>query len=103
VSRASASGNGTVSLPVPVVVPHLKVLHVPAPGMPHVSVSGAGHALADRVPPREQLAYYGGLGMMAAFGMISWPVAAAIGVGIAVAKHARGAGKEGTAKKKPSS
>lgn len=75
-------------LPVPVVTPRMRVIHVPAPGMP--DVSGAGRSLAAHLPPREQLAYYGGLGVMAAVGMISWPVAAAIGVGIAVARHARG-------------
>jgi hypothetical protein len=63
-------------------------------------VTGAGRSLVEHLPPREQLAYYGGLGVMAAFGVISWPVAAAIGVGIAVARHARGAanGSGGRAK-----
>jgi hypothetical protein len=78
------------TLPVPVVTPHMKVVHVPAPGMP--DVAGAGRSLASHLPPRDQLAYYGGLGVMAAFGMLSWPAAAAIGVGIAIARHARGAG-----------
>lgn len=97
---AKASGEERMArLPVPVVTPHMKVIHVPAPGLP--DVSGAGRSLVAHLPPREQLAYYGGLGVMAAVGMISWPVAAAIGVGIAVARHARGAvnGAGGTAEK----
>lgn len=89
------------TLPVPVVTPHMKVIHVPAPGMP--DVAGAGRSLASHLPPREQIAYYGGLGLMAAVGMISWPVAAAIGVGIAVARHAGGTADGGGAAAKKTS
>jgi hypothetical protein len=40
------------------------------------------------VPPPDQLAFFGVLGMLAALGAIEWPVAAAIGVGqIVVARH----------------
>jgi hypothetical protein len=40
------------------------------------------------VPPPDQLAFYGGLGALAAVGLIDWPVALAIGVGQAVvARH----------------
>ncbi|SEG14090.1 hypothetical protein SAMN04489712_103366 [Thermomonospora echinospora] len=74
------------SVPIPVVTPRLKVLHVPVPG------GGEG---AGRLPPPERLAFYGGLGAMAAFNVISWPVAAAIGVGTAIAGRARRAGRAG--------
>lgn len=33
------------------------------------------------VPPPERLAYYTGIGVLAAIGLIEWPVAAVIGVG----------------------
>src|SRR5271165_2123967 len=40
------------------------------------------------VPPPDQLAFYGALGLLAAVEMIDWPVALAIGVGQAVvARH----------------
>jgi cation-transporting ATPase I len=37
-----------------------------------------------RVPPPDQLAFYGGLGVLAALNVINWPVALAIGAGAAV-------------------
>lgn len=39
------------------------------------------------VPPPEQLAFYGALGILAAASVIDWPVAVAIGVGAAVVAH----------------
>ncbi|GAA2101860.1 hypothetical protein GCM10009780_51980 [Actinomadura alba] len=40
------------------------------------------------LPPPERMAYYAGLGALAAFGVIEWPVAAAIGAGTILAKRA---------------
>ena len=34
-----------------------------------------------RVPPPEQLAYFGALGLLAAFEIIEWPVALLVGAG----------------------
>lgn len=34
-----------------------------------------------RLPGPDQLAFYGGIGALAAFGIIEWPVAIVIGVG----------------------
>jgi xanthosine utilization system XapX-like protein len=44
------------------------------------------HPVAGRVsvPPPDQLALYGGLGVLAALNVINWPVALAIGAGTAV-------------------
>ncbi|WAL63869.1 hypothetical protein ORV05_23100 [Amycolatopsis cynarae] len=33
------------------------------------------------VPPPDRLAYFAGLGLLAAFGVVEWPVAAVIGAG----------------------
>jgi hypothetical protein len=33
------------------------------------------------LPSRDQLAFYGGLGVLAVAGVIEWPVAAVVGVG----------------------
>jgi hypothetical protein len=34
-----------------------------------------------RIPEPSRLAYYAGLGLLAAFGILDWPVAAALGIG----------------------
>lgn len=80
---AATTAEHGAKVPIPVVTPHVKVLHVPVPG------SGGA---SRRLPPPDRLAFYGGLGAMAAFNVISWPVAAAIGVGTAIAGRARRAG-----------
>jgi hypothetical protein len=70
-------------------MPHLRMLHVPRPHVPlpsqHTVMVGAlrvTDAVRDNVPSREHLIYYGGLGALAAFGIVDWPVAAAIGAGV---------------------
>ena len=46
-----------------------------------------------RVPPPDQLAFYGVLGLLAAVNIIDWPVALAVGAGSAVvARHLNGRG-----------
>ncbi|WP_433476480.1 hypothetical protein ACQPZP_05175 [Spirillospora sp. CA-142024] len=72
---------GGVDVPVPVVTPQLRVykLHMPTMG---------GH-----LPPPERLAFYGGLGATAIFGIIDWPVAAAIGIGTILARRVRTTGR----------
>ena len=68
-------------------------VHPPRPHLPRVSRQELGHAVdiaRSFLPPRERLAYYGGLGALAAFGVIEWPVAAAIGAGTIIAQRARG-------------
>jgi hypothetical protein len=50
-----------------------------------------GHAMTGAhppLPPAERMAYYAGLGALAAFGVIEWPVAAAIGAGTILARRA---------------
>ncbi|MCZ2525465.1 hypothetical protein [Streptomyces sp. HB2AG] len=51
--------------------PHVPGMHLPKP----------------HVPRAEHVAYYGGLGALALLEVIEWPVAAAIGVGTAVAER----------------
>jgi hypothetical protein len=63
--------------------------------MPHISVPYPASAVKQTVraaekvgaslPPPQRLAYYGGLGAMAALGALEWPVAAAIGAGMWIA------------------
>jgi hypothetical protein len=57
---------------------------IPKPGQ-LVQAAGAATSL---LPPRDRLLYYGGLGTAAVLGVIEWPVAIAIGAGIAIAQRA---------------
>jgi hypothetical protein len=77
-------------------VPHVSV---PRPSLPHVSaphlpsrreVVDLGHGVSGFLPPRDQLALYGGLGAAAALGVLDWPVAIAVGAGTAVARRRNG-------------
>jgi hypothetical protein len=56
---------------------------VPKMPKPDQLVKAAGSA-TSLLPPRESLLYYGGLGTAALLGVIEWPVAIAIGAGIAI-------------------
>lgn len=90
-SRAPArqQGRRRPELTVPVLTPQLKVrhLHVPigAPVPTGHDIAEAGRAVSSYLPPPSRLGYYAGLGVLAAAGVIEWPIAAAIGVGVAVA------------------
>jgi hypothetical protein len=58
---------------------------------PHISPHDMGEAVNSAqasLPPPERLAYYAGLGALAALGIIEWPVAVAIGAGTMLAKRA---------------
>jgi hypothetical protein len=87
------------TVPVPVVTPHVTVhrFEVPTPriGQAGQQVVDAGKAVASSLPPPGRLAYYTGLGALAALGVMDWPVAAAIGVGVAVARRATGRQRAG--------
>lgn len=83
-SRA-AKTEERVSVPVPVLTPHMKVLNMPVPGMSYVS--DAGRVVAGYLPPPERLAFYGGLGLAAIVGVLDWPVATAIGIGAMIARR----------------
>ncbi|GAA4521627.1 MULTISPECIES: hypothetical protein [Nonomuraea] len=82
--------------------PDMKLPHVP---MPHISKQEMGHAVdvaKSILPPPERVAYYGALGALAVFGVVEWPVAAAIGVGTVIAQRARGNGNgKPTSARKP--
>jgi hypothetical protein len=60
--------------------------HVPRV-IPH-DMDEAVDTVQSSLPPVERLAYYAGLGALAALGIIEWPVAAAIGAGTMLAKRA---------------
>jgi hypothetical protein len=91
-ARTRVRGRGSV-VPIPVLAPRIKVvrLRVPPPGLAYVE--DAGRVVASYLPPPGRLAFYGGLGAAAVFGLIDWPVAAAIGLGTVVARRAIGRGE----------
>lgn len=95
--RRSSNAEHGAAVPIPVVTPHMKIykLHVPGPGVHEVVV--AGRSAAAHLPPAERLAFYGGLGAAAVLGVISWPVATAVGLGTVIARRARGADRAKTA------
>jgi hypothetical protein len=89
-----------VTVPVPTV--GVRPVQVSAPHIdmsgPRAAVTNAAHGVADaagtvrgRLPDRNHLLYYGGLGALAAIGVMSWPIAAAIGAGVWVAGRAKSA------------
>jgi hypothetical protein len=91
-SRAGQGGTATrrggqaahgATIPVP--VPELHTRHVPVPE----TVGQARRTLGRGLPPPERLAFYGALAAGAVFGIIDWPVAAAIGVGTIIARRTR--------------
>ncbi|TML26972.1 MAG: hypothetical protein E6G35_10125 [Actinobacteria bacterium] len=47
----------------------------------------AAQVVRGYLPPPERLVYYGGLGVMAAVGVVEWPVAAALGAGLWLANR----------------
>jgi len=73
------------AVPVPVGV------RVPVPRLrPGDTARQAVHAaqvVRGYLPPPERLVYYGGLGVMAAVGVVEWPVAAALGAGLWLANR----------------
>ncbi|WP_235883732.1 hypothetical protein [Saccharopolyspora elongata] len=50
-------------------------------------LAGAANAVRGSLPSWEMTAFYGGLGALAAFAVIEWPVAVAIGVGAVIAQR----------------
>ncbi|MBF6229526.1 hypothetical protein IU470_31110 [Nocardia abscessus] len=89
-SPTPATKRAGLSVPVPTV--GVRMARVPLPPGPRTVAGGVASATAavrNRVPDRESLLYFGGLGAAAVTGVVSWPVAGAIGVGVWVAEHAR--------------
>ncbi|MTE16861.1 hypothetical protein [Nocardia aurantiaca] len=98
-SPAPADTGADHGLPVPVPMVGVHMRRVPMPPGPHAVAGGLAHgassvtssvtAMARSVAPdRESALFYGGLGALAVTGLLSWPVAAAIGTGVWVAGRA---------------
>ncbi|WP_198653722.1 hypothetical protein [Actinocorallia populi] len=90
--RRKEPRHGSGGITVPVVTPRFTVrrLQIPTFGIAELGgglAAAAGRTVSGHVPSKERLGYYAGLGALAAVGVIEWPVAAAIGVGMAVARR----------------
>ncbi|WP_330231029.1 hypothetical protein OHA40_00165 [Nocardia sp. NBC_00508] len=96
-TEPSTTGSETATterdgLRVPIPTLGVRMTRVPLPPGPRTVAAGASSATAAvrrRVPDGQSLLYYGGLGVAAAAGLVSWPVAAAIGAGVWVAERTR--------------
>ncbi|QUH02210.1 hypothetical protein HUO13_16655 [Saccharopolyspora erythraea] len=60
-------------------------------------LAGAVSTVRSYLPSGKAMVFYGGLGALAAFDVLAWPVAAAIGVGTALAQQAAAEGGSGSA------
>ncbi|MGH3750012.1 MAG: hypothetical protein ACRDT8_21725 [Micromonosporaceae bacterium] len=106
-SNAGSSANGplvrwsTMSLPIPVGMrtPDLHLPHVDLISPAKTAVARAAHVVEtaqSKLPAPRRIVYYGALGALAAVGVLEWPAAAAIGVGVWVATQARNGGDRAT-------
>jgi hypothetical protein len=71
-----------------VKVPHLRVPEAIDPRPLVSQARGVATMFRSALPPPKQLAYYTGLGVLAAAEIVEWPVALAIGAGTVIAQHA---------------
>ena len=84
----------TATLTLPYVTAQVRIPELPVERLRAMSleVGQVARGAASFLPPPQRLAYYAGLGALAAFQVIEWPVAVAIGAGTAVAARTRGSG-----------
>jgi hypothetical protein len=87
----------TVNLPFVTAQFRAPDLHLPKPKAQEIGA--ALHTARSFLPPPRQALYYGGLALMAALEVVEWPVAAAIGVGTALAGRGGGGDRGGGASK----
>jgi hypothetical protein len=87
--------SATVNLPFVTAQFRVPEVHVPR----QQDLASAADAVRSRLPSREQALFYGGLTAGAAFAIIDWPVALAVGVGHALVTRSRGKQESGASSK----
>ncbi|GAB3579599.1 hypothetical protein GCM10027445_48390 [Amycolatopsis endophytica] len=93
--QQAKSRTATVNLPFVRAEFRTPDVHLPKIPVPdRDEVNAALHTARSFLPPPRQLAYFGGLGLLAAVELIEWPVAVAIGVGAAVVGRGKGDQKQ---------
>lgn len=81
-------GKGAQGTTIPIPVPEIHTKRVSVPG----KMGQARRTMTGQLRPSGRLLFYGGLVAVAAFGVIDWPVAAAVGIGTVVARRRRSEG-----------
>jgi len=80
----------TATVRLPFVTAEFRAPDIHLPSLPvHVpdrnDLSGAVSSIRSRLPSPSETAYYAGLGLLGALGIIEWPVVIVVGVGTAIA------------------
>jgi hypothetical protein len=88
-TETRAGGARTATLTLPFVTAQFRApdLHVPS----RKELGDAARGAWSMLPSRSSMLFYGGLAATAVVGAIEWPVAAAIGVGSALASRSAAA------------
>jgi hypothetical protein len=84
-TEQQASAGRTAHLNLPGMSAEFHKPQLPSPN----EMAHAAKAAPSLLPPTDKLLYYGGLGAAAVLGVIEWPVAIAVGAGIAIAQRSR--------------
>jgi hypothetical protein len=83
---------------IPVLTVGVRLLRLPVPrNLMAAAAPGTADlsgTIRDRLPDRKHLLYYGGLGALAALGVLSWPAAAVIGTGVWITGRACASGQK---------
>ncbi|MGI8313295.1 hypothetical protein [Saccharopolyspora hattusasensis] len=84
-----ARGGTAITLPYVTAELHTTKVQLPGlQGMPgRKELASAVETVRRQLPSRDQALFYGGLTAAAAFSLIEWPVAAAIGIGNALVQR----------------
>ncbi|MER7499007.1 hypothetical protein AB0L05_07565 [Nonomuraea pusilla] len=88
-AAAVETGPRELSLDLPMISVRLRAPDIRLPRMSRQEMGHAADIARSFLPAPERLAYYGALGALAAFGVLEWPVAAAIGAGTVIAQRGR--------------
>ena len=82
-AEGSAEGTRSATLNLPFMTAQFRAPELHMPGRD--DLSGAARGVRSLLPSKTAALFYGGLAATAVLGAIEWPVAAAIGVGAALA------------------
>ncbi|HEX6871035.1 MAG TPA: hypothetical protein VF163_08055 [Micromonosporaceae bacterium] len=80
---------GRMELPLTHIQVPVMRLHAPSAHRVRGQVRWAAQAVRANLPSTDRLLYYGGLGALVAFGVLEWPVAAAVGAGVWLSARVR--------------
>ncbi|QUH03957.1 hypothetical protein HUO13_26870 [Saccharopolyspora erythraea] len=92
--QRKSEGRGVTTVNLPGVTAEL---HQPDHYIPtRDDLANAANTVRSYLPSGKAMVFYGGLGALAAFDVLAWPVAAAIGVGTALAQQSAAESRSGS-------